>query len=116
MEAARIGFYENYEFVDGVIHYSNSKGQELRMDLKNKAFQDPLSFLFQLANEGKSFVENKDIPLLIGKKIENFSSQKVDGLFLLIKKSKILAFIKTELDKWIIEIPKLRVKLKLFFK
>lgn len=115
VEAERIGFYENYEFLDGVIQYSNSKGQEIRIDLNNQAFQDPLSFLFQLVSEGKTAVDKKEIPLLIGKKIEKISSEKVDGLLQFIKKSKIMAFIKTEIDKWVIEIPKLKIKLKLFF-
>ncbi|MCJ8277732.1 MAG: hypothetical protein HRT44_00825 [Bdellovibrionales bacterium] len=116
VDVERIGFYENYEMVDGAIYYSNSKGQEVTITLNEQAFQDPLSFLFQLANEGKSFVENKkEIPLLIGKRIENITSDKVNGILSLLKKSKLLAYLKEEVDKLIIEIPKLKVKLQLLF-
>ena len=117
VDVERLGFYENYEMVNGAIHYSNSKGQEITITLNNQAFQDPLSFIFQLANEGKSFVENKkEIPLLIGKKIENITSDKVNGLLAFLKKSKLLAYLIDEGNKLIIEIPKLKVKLQLLFK
>ena len=113
VDVERIGFYENYEMVDGAIYYSNSKGQEVTITLNNQAFQDPLSFLFQIVNEGKSYIGEKEIPLLLGKKIENISSKKIDGLLSFLKKSKLLAYLREEVDKLIIEIPKLKIKLQL---
>lgn len=113
VEVERFGFFENYEIGDGVIYYSNSKGQEMEIRINNKAFQDPLSFLFQMANDGKDIDDFKEIPLLIGKKIETFSSTKINGFLELLKKSKLFVRLKKEFDRLIIEIPKLKLKLNL---
>ena len=113
LEVDRLGFYENYEIGEGVIHYSNSKGQSLDISINREAFQDPLSFIFHAVSEGKNFVEGKDIPLLVGKKIESFTTQKIDGIWSFLGRSKTLAKVVEEVDRWVIDIPKIKVKLNL---